>query len=276
MVAVTASAGAIDRRELVCGAFPVVVRDDVVEQRLQLELAPWRSRCARSITPELSVARSRSRRSSSSTGAVTKIVTAPGTRSDDPERTVGLELEQRRLALPRAGGRSRSAASRSGSRRSRPTRGTPPLRCAGRTPRGRETSSATPSCSPGRCGRVVAETASASSGKRGRTSWISVPLPAPDGPVTTKTGVAAREDVLAPVEEGNQLVTLAVGETADRLRLADAALVEQARRLHAAELRDRHRACRRPSRSRRTRAGRRGSARSTPRRTSGPSSAAHA
>jgi hypothetical protein len=53
----------------------------------------------------------------------------------------------------------------------------------------------------------VAETASARSGNLGRTSWINVPLPAPDGPVTTKTGV----DDLLPVEEGNQLVTLAVG-----------------------------------------------------------------
>src|SRR3954454_15828635 len=93
-----------------------------------------------------------------------------------------------------------------------------------------------PSCSPGRCGRVVAETASASSGKRGSTSWISVPFPAPEGPVTTKTGFV----VLPVVEEGNQLVPLAVGQAADRLRLADAALVEQARRFHATELRHRH------------------------------------
>ena len=49
-----------------------------------------------------------------------------------------------------------------------------------------------------------------------------VPLPAPDGPVRTKTGPL-------PVEEANQLLALAVGEAADRLRLADAALVEQAR-----------------------------------------------
>src|ERR687886_311726 len=62
---------------------------------------------------------------------------------------------------------------------------------------------------------------------------MSVPLPAPDGPVTTKTG-------LLLVEEGNQLVALTVGEAADRLRLADPALVEQTRRLHAAELRHGH------------------------------------
>ena len=61
---------------------------------------------------------------------------------------------------------------------------------------------------------------------------MSVPLPAPDGPVTTKTGL--------PVEEANQLVTLAVGEPTDRLRLTDAALVEQTRCFHAAELRHGH------------------------------------
>src|SRR6266540_3749611 len=63
-------------------------------------------------------------------------------------------------------------------------------------------------------------------------SWIRVPLPAPDGPVTTKTGL--------PVEEANQFLTLAVGEAADRLRLADPALIEQARCLHTAELRHGH------------------------------------
>src|SRR4051812_41046795 len=62
---------------------------------------------------------------------------------------------------------------------------------------------------------------------------MSVPLPAPDGPVTTKTG-------LSVVEEGNQLVPLAVGEAVDRLRLADAALIQQASGLHPSELRDRH------------------------------------
>src|SRR6185369_2795902 len=87
-----------------------------------------------------------------------------------------------------------------------------------------------------------ADTATARSGKRGRTSWINVPFPAPEGPVTTKTGLAAGAlpGPLPVVEEGNQLVPLAVGEAADRLRLADAALVKQARGLHAPELRDRH------------------------------------
>src|SRR5947209_20605998 len=42
------------------------------------------------------------------------------------------------------------------------------------------------------------------------------------------------------VEEANQLLALPVGEPADRLRLADPALVEQARSLHATELRHGH------------------------------------
>src|SRR5438876_10152461 len=42
------------------------------------------------------------------------------------------------------------------------------------------------------------------------------------------------------VEEANQLRALPVGQSPDRFRLADAALVEEARRLHAAELRHRH------------------------------------
>src|SRR3954452_13270318 len=42
------------------------------------------------------------------------------------------------------------------------------------------------------------------------------------------------------VEEVNQLRALTIGQPADGLRLADTARVEEARRLHAAELRDRH------------------------------------
>ncbi len=48
-----------------------------------------------------------------------------------------------------------------------------------------------PSTSPGRCVRVVAETATSSSGSRSTSALISVPLPAPDGPVITKTGSEA-------------------------------------------------------------------------------------
>src|SRR3954453_687897 len=42
------------------------------------------------------------------------------------------------------------------------------------------------------------------------------------------------------VEEVNQLRALTIGQPADGLRLADAAGVEEARSLHAAELRNRH------------------------------------
>src|ERR687888_2191369 len=90
-----------------------------------------------------------------------------------------------------------------------------------------------PSRSPGRCSRVVAETAISSSGNRGRSLLISVPLPAPEGPVTTKT------DRL-PVEEAKQLRPLPIREAADGLRLADPALVQEAGGLDAAELGDRH------------------------------------
>src|SRR3954447_21760471 len=91
-----------------------------------------------------------------------------------------------------------------------------------------------PSSSPGRRRRVVAETDNSSSGTRSRSARISVPLPAPDGPVTTKTFE------LLPIEECNELRALALREAPDGLRLADAALIEEARGLHATELRHRH------------------------------------
>ena len=75
--------------------------------------------------------------------------------------------------------------------------------------------------SPGRCGRVVAETATSSSGWRSSSRLISVPLPAPLGPVMTKTGSGLA------VEEANQFGALALGEAAHRLRLADPALVQE-------------------------------------------------
>src|SRR5688500_10157351 len=92
-----------------------------------------------------------------------------------------------------------------------------------------------PSTSPGRCVRVVAEIATSSSGSRSTSVLISVPLPAPEGPVITKTGRGR-----LAVEEANQLGALALGEAADGLGLADPALVQQPRRLHAPELRHRH------------------------------------
>src|SRR5688500_13859201 len=91
-----------------------------------------------------------------------------------------------------------------------------------------------PSSSPRRWGRVVAETATSSSACRSTRRLIKVPLPAPLGPVITKTGRALA------VEEGNELAALALGEPAHRLRLADPALVEQPGRLDAAEFRHRH------------------------------------
>src|ERR671930_1251272 len=90
-----------------------------------------------------------------------------------------------------------------------------------------------PFSSPGRWSRVVAETASSSSGIRFSKSFSSVPLPAPEVPVTTTTS-------RLPVEEANQLRALAVGKPSHRLRLADPAHVQKARRLHPTELRDRH------------------------------------
>src|SRR6478735_2667299 len=80
--------------------------------------------------------------------------------------------------------------------------------------------------------RVVAETASSRSGISPSSARSSVPLPAPEVPVTTKTGVV--EPLL--VEEPNELSPLAVGEATDRLRLADAGLVQKTRRLHPPEL----------------------------------------
>src|SRR5436190_12763802 len=95
-----------------------------------------------------------------------------------------------------------------------------------------------PSCSPGRRSRVVADTVTSSTGTRSSSSRISVPLPAPDGPVTTTT--EGRRLPLLPVEEPNQLRALPLRQAADRLRLADPACAEEARRLHAPELRHRH------------------------------------
>src|SRR5215210_7993338 len=74
--------------------------------------------------------------------------------------------------------------------------------------------------------------ASSSSGTRSTRCFASVLLPSPDVPVMTKTGLT--------VEEPNELRALAVRQAADGLRLADAALVQEAGRLHAAELRHRH------------------------------------
>src|SRR5215213_5903624 len=64
---------------------------------------------------------------------------------------------------------------------------------------------------------------------------MSVPLPTPLGPVTTRTLTAA---LLAP-EETDELAALALGQAADRLRRRDPALREDAVHLHAPVLRHR-------------------------------------
>src|SRR5215212_11910542 len=102
-----------------------------------------------------------------------------------------------------------------------------------------------PFSSPSRRSRVVAEIASSSSGIRASSSRSIVPLPAPDVPVTTKTGVGGMPRTLLggglpAVEEVDQLGALPFGEAAHRLRLADPGLVEEATRLDAPELRQRH------------------------------------
>src|SRR5205814_1199777 len=82
--------------------------------------------------------------------------------------------------------------------------------------------------------RVVADTVTSSTGTRSSSSRISVPLPAPDGPVTTTTDGRRRR---LTVEEANQLRALPLRQAADRLRLADPARAEEARSFHAPELR---------------------------------------
>src|SRR4051812_29974442 len=75
---------------------------------------------------------------------------------------------------------------------------------------------------------------------------MSVPLPAPDGPVMTKTGLPGKRESLRlgqgrhAVEQAQQLAPLPLREAADGLRLADPALVQEPRGLDPAELRDRH------------------------------------
>src|SRR3954470_12032775 len=188
------------------------------------------------ISPSLSLARSRSRRSSSGIGAVMKIVTAPGTSS--------FTFSAPSVSSSSTGVRSRPAI-RSTSDRSVPYRLPDTyVTCSRKSPScTRRTNSASernqysrPSSSPWRRRRVVAEIATSSSGTRSSRALMSVPLPAPEGPVITKTG----EPSAVPVEEPNQLGALAVGQPADGLRLADAALVEEAGGLHAPELRHCH------------------------------------
>ena len=64
---------------------------------------------------------------------------------------------------------------------------------------------------------------------------MMVPFPAPDGPEMTKTAANG-----SAAEVGEQLGPLTLGEAADRLAGADAALLEDARRFHAPALGRRH------------------------------------
>src|SRR6185312_15421508 len=98
-----------------------------------------------------------------------------------------------------------------------------------------------PSRSSGRRGRVVADVATSSSGSAARARAMRVPLPTPEGPATTNRRLltATPSGWRSGPEEVEQLAALAIRETADGLALADPALRQQARRLHAPEPRHR-------------------------------------
>src|SRR5438552_12352662 len=87
-----------------------------------------------------------------------------------------------------------------------------------------------PSSSPGRRSRVVADTASSSSGTRSRSIFARVLFPSPEVPVMTKTGGRL------PVEEPDELGALALRQPSNGLRLADPALIQEPSGLDAAEL----------------------------------------
>src|SRR5947207_120573 len=76
--------------------------------------------------------------------------------------------------------------------------------------------------------------ASSSSGTRSSSIRARVLFPSPDVPVMTKTGGRL------PVEEPDELGALALRQPSNGLRLADPALIEEACRLDAPELRDGH------------------------------------
>src|SRR3954454_2221665 len=90
-----------------------------------------------------------------------------------------------------------------------------------------------PSSSPARGCLVVADTASSSPGTRSSSPRIRVPLPTPDGPVMTRTGVSTGRDESLPAQVRDELVALALGQAADRLAGRDAAVREDAIYLHA-------------------------------------------
>jgi hypothetical protein len=76
---------------------------------------------------------------------------------------------------------------------------------------------------------VVAETASAVLCRRGNTSLMSVPLPAPEGPEITKRSPGlvgwSAVTIFLDAEEAYQFTPLPLGETSDGLVGADTAVV---------------------------------------------------
>src|SRR5436309_3643150 len=191
-----------------------------------------------SISPSLSVPRARSRRSSSSRfGAVMKIVMLPGIRSrtarappvSSSSRTgrplpVMLSISDQSVPARLCSPQGHSTHSRNSSAASRRSNSSRLTKWYSR-----------PSSSPGRRARVVAETASSSSGTRSSSIRARVLFPSPDVPVMTKTGGPLR-----PVEEPDELGALALRQPSNGLRLADPALIQEPGGLDAAELRYGH------------------------------------
>ena len=221
-------------------------------------------------------------------GAAMKIVHAPGTSRLHVQRPVELELEHADAAVPGdpVDLRPQRAVALAARRTSTHSRNSPsstrarelvvveePVLAAvllARRAAGASSRRPRPRAAGTRSSRAADQRALAGAGRAGDDE---------DGltlPTGGTSGHRRRSRGSPMVEEPDELGALALGEAADRLRLADPALVQEPRRLHAAELRARPSACRRPSRSRRTPAGRAGSPRSGRARPSGPSSAARA
>ena len=140
----------------------------------------------RAMAGSSSVARPRSRASrSAKLGGVQEHHQGLGHRLRAPGGRPELDLEQHRLARWPAVARPRREASRSGSRRTRPTRGTRPRRPCARTAPGSRSGRLARRPRPARGCRVVADTETHRSGRRRRSSATTVPLPTPLGPVST-------------------------------------------------------------------------------------------
>ena len=141
------------------------------------------------ISPVLSVARSRRRRSSSGTSAAMKIVTLPATSSCTLSAPSSSSSSTQTLSLVRDSLHLRAKRPVAPARYVRhPFEELALLDPARELLVGEKPVLAPVELLPGRCGRVVAETATSTPATRSSRPLISVPLPAPDGPVTTKTG----------------------------------------------------------------------------------------